>query len=115
MELTVGLFPLFKLGVAVAFLIILAFLLYYRKRKAYYIVAILGLVVMIVLSYVKYDGTNSVSHNARTEAERTALYEEAQELAGPVIEQHKLTFKERMAEEAARSQTENQQINKELK
>jgi len=109
-----GSFAFMKATALVLYVLLLLWLVYTARFKGLAIALLAGTIISFFLTYLKYDGTNSVQHNTRTETERSAMYQETVEQQAPV-KTHTLTFAERMALEDIRSQKENQQIKNELK
>ena len=114
MEFMFGTFAFVKVTAVMLVFLVLVYQVYTERYKATIITSIMTFAVFFILSFFKYDGTNGTEQNVRTEAERSALYEEAVMEVAPV-ETHKATFKELMELETSRSQSENQQIQDEIK
>ena len=112
MDLTIAWFPTLKLLFGLG-LIGISFY-FYKKEKIKLAIgfAILALFLMI-LSPVKYDGTNSTKYNIKAQKDRTGFYNSVTSEAR-IIETRTPTFKERMDEESKRSIKANNKIINEI-
>ena len=112
MDVMVGWFPIAKLIIAV-FLVGVNIYLYRKGKQRLAVTMFVILLVLFWFAPVKYDGTNTKQNHQRTVTERTNEYREVAHEA-VVVTTKKKTFAERMAEEEARSQKENQKVQDEI-
>jgi len=110
MELTVAWFPILKMVIAVA-LIVMNVYLYKKGMKKTGIAVTVVILVIAWFIPVRYDGTNTSSNHKRTEQARTIEYKNVDRVIVTTI---KPTFAERMEAERARSNEANQKVYDEI-
>jgi len=112
MEFIIAWYPAAKLAL-IATIIVIAILLYKYKLHKLNIIFGLAIAVLIYLTPIKIDGTESHSaHNAEVQIVHQKY--KIIEAEVPNITTKHLTFKQKMQAEEKRSKAANQQLNKEI-
>ncbi len=110
MDFMIAYFPILKAGFAV-FGLGLAYWFWYKKLYKAALGVILFIAVVGWFAPVKYDGTNTIQHSKKQQAQRTAEYNNVDI---PKVVTVKKTFAERMAEEDARSTDKDTKLKEDL-
>ena len=108
MNFMIAYFPAIRFAISIFAL----FLIYFSFRKGFkktgYTIAI-AIILFLVLSPLKYDGTKTKEYHQLSHRERSTQYNYISDHSEKKVTKKK-TFAERMAEESARSKQQNQEI-----